>query len=198
MKIRRRQLFFFLHFGQHQSPRITTLVSMQLRHPTFQMGASFEEALTGAESLGPVLLLKAVVNSVTFRSFLSELSKWGELKIQNKSLQPFTEERPRSNKREYLVQRRRKRSAWSTTPCSRTPSACTTPRAMASWPRMILEGESLILFHLKRFQLPTYDGSQPHRAAAVEVHGQVLLQYLSFLISDFAQKIPPSKTQRDP
>ena len=33
------------------------------------MGASFEEALTGAESLGPVLLLKAVVNSVTFRSF---------------------------------------------------------------------------------------------------------------------------------
>jgi len=32
-----------------------------------QMGASFEEVVTGAESLGPVLFLKAVVNSVTFR-----------------------------------------------------------------------------------------------------------------------------------
>ena len=31
------------------------------------MGASFEEVVTGAESLRPVLLLKAVVNSVTFR-----------------------------------------------------------------------------------------------------------------------------------
>ena len=32
-----------------------------------QMGESFEEVVTGAESLKPVLLLKAVVNSVTFR-----------------------------------------------------------------------------------------------------------------------------------
>ena len=32
-----------------------------------QMGASFEEVVEGAESLKPVLLLKAVVNSVTFR-----------------------------------------------------------------------------------------------------------------------------------
>ena len=84
MKIRRRQLFFFLHFGQHQSPRITTLVSMQLRHPTFQMGASFEEALTGAESLGPVLLLKAVVNSVTFRSFYLNFPNEGNSRFMTK------------------------------------------------------------------------------------------------------------------
>ena len=31
------------------------------------MGASLEEVVTGAENLGPFLLLKAVVNSVTFR-----------------------------------------------------------------------------------------------------------------------------------
>ena len=114
------------------------------------MGASFEEVVTGAESLRPVFLLKAVVNSVTFR--LTTISIIiiiiiirREASIKQEGIVGAEEEEAIPLEHYAMLEVVHCLTIsidwlilllylllFYTMPYSRMPSACMTPRAMAS------------------------------------------------------------------